>query len=257
MESGVVAMKTVQEAMRSLDRETLAREYANIHPRTIHPFREDEDMDEVSCGEIKARTREGLNNLIDLVCELEPRAAEDGRRCIIFGYPCPKGSPSDLDVQQGLVYEDELLRQGETAPNYGYSLTDWAEVLGWLVADTDYTQKHLCEVMAQVLYEMTWWGFTPEAVAAEREETFAEEDEEEEPDEELSAFREQFTRELEECAAKEEARPLEEKLLQRQCEEAANAYGRYLRGRELAELAARLSENKKRDRAETEEEGCA
>ena len=242
-------MMTVQDAIRSLDKEELARAYSRIHLREIDPFYEEENVDEVTCGEIKKRTREKLAELIDLVCGLETREPENDRACIIFGYPYPMGSYYGEDIRHDLVYKDELLRQGEAAPGYAYSFTDWAEVLGYQVADTKYTQENLCKVMASVLYEMTWWGFTPEEVAKQRAETFAEVDAlkagEEEEDEEDAEFREDFMRGLEEAHMRDEARPLEEKLLERQYSEASDAYYRYLRGREIQEILEGLQRKRK------------
>ena len=243
-------MRTIQEAIRSLDKEELAQAYARIHPRKIEPFYEEEDVDGMPCGEIKKRTREGVAELIDLVCGLETRDSEDGHHCIVFGYPYPIGKYYGENMRQELIYEDELLRRGEEAPAYSYKFTDWAEVLGWHVADTKYPRENLCEIMALVLYEMTWWGFTPEEVAEQREKTFAEIDEleeEEEVDEELAEFRKNFMRELDEYAAIDEARPLEEKLLERQYMQAENTYYSYLRGREMQEIVDTIQ----RERAKT------
>ena len=123
-------MRTIQEAIRSLDKEELAQAYARIHPRKIEPFYEEEDVDGVTCGEIKKWTRKRVYELIDLVCGLETRKSADGRDGIIFGYPYPIGQYYGEDMLQELVYVDELLRQEEFATAYSYKLTDWEEVLG-------------------------------------------------------------------------------------------------------------------------------
>lgn len=98
--------------------------------------------------------------------------------------------------------------------------------------------------MALVLYEMTWWGFTPEEVAKQREKTFAELDAletgAEEEDEKDAKFCEEFMRGLEEAHSLNEARPLAEKLLERQYIQAEDAYFHYLRGREMREILENL-----------------
>lgn len=232
-------MMTVQEAIRSLDKEELIQAYARINMHKLDPFYE-ETIDELSCGEVKQNVREQTGELIDLVLSLETREPQDGRRCIVFGFPYPIGRYYGEDMRQDLVFEDELLQQGEYATVYSYKFTDWAEVLGYQVADTKYTRANLCKVMALVLYEMTWWGFTPEEVAKQREETFAEVDAletgAEEDEEEDAEFREEFMRGLEEAHMRDETRPLAEKLLERQYIQAEEAYFHYLRGREMREI---------------------
>lgn len=236
-------MMTVQEAIHSLDKEELIQAYARINMHKLDPFYE-ETIDGLSCGEVKQNVREQTEKLIDLVRGLETKEPEDGRRCIVFGFPYPIGRYYGEDMRQDLVYEDELLIHGEYATSYSYKFADWAEVLNYQVADTKYTQANLCKVMALVLYEMTWWGFTPEEVAKQREETFAEVDAleagAEEEDEEDAEFREEFMRGLEEAHMRDEARPLAEKLLERQYIQAEDAYFHYLRGREMRELLENL-----------------
>ena len=258
-------MMTVQEAIRSLDKEELARKYARIHLKEIDPYYEEENIDGVTCGELKKRTRERLGELIELVCGLKTRAPEDGRRFLYFAYPYPFGSYYGEDMRCDLVDEEELMRQGEAATVYGAELTDWEEVMGYRVVDTKYTQENLCEVMALVLYEMTWYGFTPEEVREEREEMSSEEEEaikfgadmrSGEPeilgkwDEDLIEFAIDLWRQTDEHAARQEARPLAEKLLEKQYNAAESTYHSYLRGREIREILEIL--RREREGAATE-----
>ena len=258
-------MMTVQEAIRSLDKEELAKKYARIHRKEIDPYYEEENIDGVTCGELKKRTRERLGELIELVCGLETRKPEDGRRFLFFAYPYPPGSFYGVDMTCDLVEEKEIMRQGEAATVYGSELTDWEEVMGYRVADTAYARENLCEVMAQILYEMTWFGFTPEEVVKSREEMDSEEDkvikfgedlrsveieDEEEWDEDLVEFAIDFKRQLDEYSARQEARPLAEKLLEKQYNAAMHTYHSYLRDRELQEVLEIL--RREREGAATE-----
>lgn len=246
-------MRTVQETIRSLDKEELAQAYALIYPKKIEPFYEEEDVDGETCGEIKKWTRNRIYELIDLVCGLETRKSADGRDGIIFGYPYPIGEYYGENMLQELVYVDELLRQEESATAYSYKLSEWEEVLGWRVADTKFTQRNRCKIMALALYEMTWFGYTPEDVRRAREEMYAEVEELERKAEEEKGKSNDKAEPRKEQGAKK-ASPFQERmtpetLLRRQYEEAKFVYSMFLRSREIYKILEGLPRRKKGKKA--------
>lgn len=52
---------------------------------------------------------------------------------------------------------------------YSCILVDFAEVMGYCIADTELTKKNIYAVLAQILHEMTFFGFTQEELNEERE----------------------------------------------------------------------------------------
>ena len=52
---------------------------------------------------------------------------------------------------------------------YSCILVDFAEVMGYCIADTELTKKNIYAVLAQILHEVTFFGFTQEELNEERE----------------------------------------------------------------------------------------
>ncbi len=228
-------MKTVQEVLRTINREHLLWAYLDYAPLTIDVC-DKEDIDSLSLGEIKENYRRDFSNFLGWLCAATPRPDEDGRIGIIFGYPTP-----DLKVEHDLVFVDELHDHGEKAFGMAYDMNDWEETLGYYVADTKYTHKKLCEVMAQVLYEMKVYGNTPEEVVEGREQVLtqleeslsnlphAEEGEDRPDDYEII---EEFDAERKKALENPVSLP-EGKRLELQYHDIVNDYAAYLRGREI------------------------
>ena len=61
-----------------------------------------------------------------------------------------------------LVYAEEALRDGLKAPTYAYDFSEQAEIMGFLVADNEFTQRNIYGLMADVLYEASFFGFNEE-----------------------------------------------------------------------------------------------
>lgn len=161
-------MKTVQEVLRSINREHLLWAYVDYDKPLVYVMDDEPETEKLTYGEIKENYKANFHDFLDWLCEAEPRPDEDGKIGIIFGYPTP-----DSDVRHDLVFVDELQRHGEKTFGPAYDMNDWVETLAYYVADTKFTHKNLCEVLAQVLYEMRFYGSTPEEVAEGREQVLA------------------------------------------------------------------------------------
>lgn len=243
-------MKTVQEVLQTINRDHLLWAYMDYAPLTID-ICEKEAVDSLSFGEIKANYRRDFSNFLDWLCAATPRPDEDGKIGIIFGFPAP-----DLKVEHDLVFVDELQERGEKAFGMAYDMNDWEETLGYYVADTKYTHKNLCEVMAQVLFELKVYGNTPEEVVEGREQVLAQleeslsnlphaEEGEDRPDdyeiiEEFEADRKKI---LENPASLPEG-----KRLELQYHDIINDYAAYLRGKEIKIIMAQQGIKQKRRR---------
>lgn len=72
----------------------------------------------------------------------------------------------DCVIENGQEYSNVLLTDGQT--NYAMDFMDWNELIDLEIKDK--TSRELSEMLAHVLYEITWWGFTRESVNQQREE---------------------------------------------------------------------------------------
>ena len=241
-------MKTVQEVLRSINREYLLWEYVECASPKVHVLDKEEKIEKLTYGKIKENYKANFHKFLDWLCQAEPRPDEDGKIGIIFGYPAP-----DLDVYHDLVFVDELQRHGEKAFGYAYDMNDWVETLAYFVADTRYTHKNLCEIMAQVLCEMQVYGLTPEEVTEGRESVFAQLEESMEniprPEEHQEGRHQdsyQIIAEIEADRKKTLANPgslSEGERLKLQYIDSWNDYADYLRGREIRKIIEQLKCN--------------
>lgn len=61
-----------------------------------------------------------------------------------------------------MIYKKDLIENKETldkVESYAYELTPNEEIMGFLVSDSEYTQKHIYELIADVLYEASFFGY--------------------------------------------------------------------------------------------------
>lgn len=72
----------------------------------------------------------------------------------------------DSVVQDGVEFSKVLLSDGDT--EYSMDFMDWNELIDLKIKDK--TSREVSEMLAHVLYEITWWGFTRESVKQQRDE---------------------------------------------------------------------------------------
>ena len=64
-----------------------------------------------------------------------------------------------------LVHADEVLSDGVDAKTYAYEFTNQSEIVGFLVTDSEYTRRHIYGLMADVLYQASFFGYKQEGLA--------------------------------------------------------------------------------------------
>ena len=64
-----------------------------------------------------------------------------------------------------LLYMDELINDPENCSHISFSLADASEVLGFLVADNQYTQRNIYKVISCILHELALSGYRQEHLA--------------------------------------------------------------------------------------------
>ncbi len=150
-------MKTVQQHLRELDTDRLLREYLFEHPIEygLPAFRG------LSVSQIEARFAERLRSFVEHLKGLGIKDSPDGSTGIIFA--CRRMDWLGTgQTDYSLVYEEEALRDGLKAPTYAYDFSEQAEIMGFLVADNEFTQRNIYGLMADVLYEASFFGFNEE-----------------------------------------------------------------------------------------------
>ena len=107
---------------------------------------------------LKRGKRRFVENFIDELLNITPKKCDDGRIGIIFLFPSTDFW--EEDKRHELVFLDELKKDREKTVGYAYSMTDWEEVMGYYVGENKYSQDHIYDLMIEIMYEMTWHGFT-------------------------------------------------------------------------------------------------
>ena len=147
-------MRTVQETLRMLDRKELIDAFAE-RQGTMFLALKWKGSGQMTYSKLKKAYRRSIGSLLDDLLSITPKKPEDGKVGIIFGFPDVVRD----ELRHELILEDELREKHENTMGYGYSLTDWDEVMGYLVGDNKFSQENIYELMAEVMYEITWYGF--------------------------------------------------------------------------------------------------
>ena len=150
------------QILKSIDGKKLLSAYIKVDKPMIK-IMELEEIDGEIYSNIKNGYKVAWHEFYKAVLSLKPKTREIGKRGIIIGI-----KTVDHAIYHELVFEDEVIQYGEKTKGYGYSLVDWEEVVGYCVAETRYTRKHIYEIMAQVLHNMSFWGYTKKKIQEER-----------------------------------------------------------------------------------------
>lgn len=142
-------MKTVQWWLRELDEEALEQTYWDEHPISAA-----EVPEECTFGAL----RQNLRDFIRLLRKLPVVGSEDA--CVFFCGPAPYSDPGS--VRTYLCTLCDLQEDGKKPTLYSCISSSWEEVLGYLVAETPFTSSHIHALIADILFEMSFLGFTPE-----------------------------------------------------------------------------------------------
>lgn len=161
-------MKTVQEAFCEIDDDTLIEAYLYHFPIHINP-NEKSDYDTMTIGEYKKSIQEDLKQYLHRLRTLPTKKSSDGKLWIFF---VERSFDQDgfIDFKASLVNEGDLRKKGVNAPNYAYEYIDQSEVLGYYVADNIHTQKHLDDLLAEIMYELNFFGYNQEELPEAKKE---------------------------------------------------------------------------------------
>ena len=237
-------MKTVQEWLRELDTEELIDSYLAQKMLRKEMVRTMQTRDNIIAKDLWLKYRNAIKEYIEYLRTVPIEITDEP--AVLYVY---EGVSLTLRHRccHGLVHVSELQEKGVEAEDYSYVLCPHGEVAGFFVADTKRTQDHLLELMTDVLYEASFFGYTKEdldAAIKEMEEEEMEIDAEEENDDAGEGERD----ELEESETDEALvegkmkRPIREEKTEEEMElekaywKACGEYGDFLRQKALREV---------------------
>ena len=119
-------------------------------------------------AELLETAKAKLRSLIQYLCALDATQSKDG---VFFASNAMEGSSQKVCAV--LSMRNEIL-ECELPQNYAWDLTPWEELMGYGLAETKLTKDHANTVLAQILYDMTFFGMDYETwkrEAAEVEES--------------------------------------------------------------------------------------
>lgn len=211
-------MKTVQECLKELDIEELIDEYLDrdyIRREMIKVMKK-KDM---TTKELLWHYREAIREYIEYMRNVPVEQPEE--QGLLYMYQTLPGLIRD-DYWHDLVIIPELREKGVDAEDYSYILCSRGEIAGFLVADTKLTQEHLLTLMADVLYEASYFGYTQEDIDVYLKEEANSEKEDDIPLEDWMPGSPAYKR------REPEPRPEEELRLEKIYNQAKNEYAEYL-----------------------------
>lgn len=221
-------MYNVQHYFQILDKEKLIQTYMCEHPIEFWRLPPDSNL---TIAEINEKAKNVLGNYIDRLRAIEPCKSED-RESVFYVYKAIGESGFD-EPCFGLVYLDELVKNIDETRDYSYIFVKQEEIAGYLIADNERTQYFIYELMADIMFEASFFGFEQEDMEEEKEKL-------DKAMKEVSAENykgipaEDLFREMcQEYGLTQEPEYEDEKEVLNRAFEASNAYAQYVRKKEL------------------------
>ena len=229
-------MKTVQEWLRELDTEELIDSYLAQKMLSKEMVRAMQTRDNIIAKDLWLKYRNAIREYIEYLRTVPIEPTDEP--AVLYVY---EGVSLTLRHRccHGLVHVSELQEKGVEAEDYSYVLCPHGEVAGFFVADTKRTQDHLLELMTDVLYEASFFGYTKEdldAAIKEMEEEEMEIDAEEENDEAGEGETDEALVESEMKRPAREEKTENETELEKAYWKACGDYGDFLRQKALREV---------------------
>ena len=152
-------MKTVQQWLKDVDRENLLGTYQFLYPPDFLLLKNKE----MSVSEVYNRQKEIVSDFIDHLIGLDTQPNED--RMIFLAVSAY--NEGRADTQTVLVSANELNQ--DQPDHYDWMMTDREKLAGYDIADTEATVDEICTVLAQIIEDATFLGYSQETFTEERE----------------------------------------------------------------------------------------
>jgi hypothetical protein len=158
-------MKTIQEYLKGADVVRLVQEYFTIHPINYGAI---SDKDNLTVNQIRTIGENRMTEYIHKLQSLEITPSDDGKEYILFAHKCIIEGIED--EAYSLVCKQELLEKGTEATTYAYEYSKHSEVMGYMVSEAEFTQKNIYGLMADVLFESSFFGYDEKDLEKARQE---------------------------------------------------------------------------------------
>ena len=152
-------MKTVQKLLNEVNEHELVDTYFAEFPIDYEMI----PAKEMMLGEIKDRLKSRLLEFIRRMKELDVQS--DDRPCVFFA--CKQYQDGAKKIGAKMCHLDDICTI-DHPECYSWLFVDFAKVMGYFIADTDITRENICIVLAQILYEMSFFGYTQADMEEER-----------------------------------------------------------------------------------------
>jgi hypothetical protein len=172
-------MKTIQDYLKEADVERLVKEYFITYPikyeEYLYKETEEDELIEykpsdvelnLSINQIRAIMEEDLTKYIHRMQTIEITPSENGEEAILFAYKYINDGVEDVTLS--LVYKNEILEKGIESETYAYEFCKQSEIMGFLVSEADLTQNNIYDLMVDVLFEASFFGYEEEDLDKER-----------------------------------------------------------------------------------------
>lgn len=149
-------MKTIKDVLCELDSEEIEKAYYRQWPLTIDDLSCKETM---TIGEAKHYVSKRFQSFLST---LKTHSIEDATaKFILFASKTVPTEYSNDEMETWLCNMEELSKAEnvEAVKTYAYNYTSWGEMMGFYVADTPYTQKHILDLVVDFLLEASNFGY--------------------------------------------------------------------------------------------------
>ena len=151
-------MKTVQEWLNEVDEGALADEYFLESPIDFAMLPDQNH----TVAEIRRAAREQFIGYVRKLRAIAVSPRKEGDKTPVF-YASKGHRNHERSIVAEMCYVEEVLASDEPE-HYACGLIDQAKVMGYLVADTPLTTKNIKAVLAQILFETSFFGYDQEGL---------------------------------------------------------------------------------------------
>ena len=219
-------MKAVQEVLKVIDEKELIDNYLATYPISIDDFDEN-----ITVGEVRKYSIDRLHQYLAHLKAMKIKS--DDNQGIFF--ISRKIEDETGDTVTNLVFINDLKKYGVQSESYAFEFTPQPEIMGWLIADNILTQNHLNDLLVEILYESSFFGFKQEGLKKEIDELASSIKEIDNNLGKALSF-DEFQKEFDFDKQDPKEEKLEVKVIQDKIE-----YSEYSRKKELAEIIEGLS----------------
>lgn len=152
-------MKTIKDVLCELDASEIEKAYFERYPIKLHDITKKLNL---SIGDVQAEYSDRFQKFLSA---LKEHAIEPDDEYILF---CSMSVVTEWNTSNHTTWlcrQDELLQADslDKVQTYAYEYSTWGEMVGFLVADTVYTQEHLMDVVVDFLFEASYLGYDEES----------------------------------------------------------------------------------------------